>query len=137
VRVFLDTNVLVSALATRGLCAELYERLLTEHEVVIGEPVVAEVLDIMQRKFRAGNELLEKVEAELRLLEIIPAQTVAPKLPIKDREDPWIIACALAGKVDCFVTGDGELLGLAKVESMPIFSPRTCWEKLLAYPSVK
>ena len=133
-RVFLDTNVLVSALATRGLCAELYERLLTEHEVVIAEPVVAEVLDIMQRKFRADNELLEKVEAELRLLEIIPAQTVAPKLPIKDREDPWILACALAGKVDCFVTGDGELLGLVKVDSMPIFSPRTCWEKLLANP---
>ncbi|MGC2456888.1 MAG: PIN domain-containing protein [Gallionellaceae bacterium] len=96
-RVFLDTNVLISALATRGLCAELYERLLTEHEVVIGEPVVAEVLDIMRRKFRAGDQLLAKVEAELRLLEIVPAQPVVPKLPIKDREDPWIIACALAG----------------------------------------
>ena len=136
-RVFPDTNVLVSALATRGLCTELYERLLTEHEVVIGEPVVAEVLDIMQRKFRADNELLAKVEAELHLLEIIPAQPVAPKLPIKDREDPWIIACALAGKVDCFVTGDAELLGLAKVENMHIISPRVCWEKLLAYPASK
>ena len=134
-RVFLDTNVLVSALATRGLCAELYERLLTEHFIVIGEPVVAEVLDIMQRKFRAGNQLLAKVEAELRLLEIVPAQTVAPKLTIKDLDDPWIIACALAGKVDCFVTGDSELLRLIKVENMPVFSPRTCWEKLLVYPS--
>ncbi|OGS92206.1 MAG: putative toxin-antitoxin system toxin component, PIN family [Gallionellales bacterium GWA2_60_18] len=134
-RVFLDTNVLVSALATRGLCAELYERLLMEHEVVIGEPVIAEVLDIMQRKFRAGKELLAKVEAELRLLEIVPAQPVAPKLPIKDREDPWIIACALAGKVDCFVTGDAELLGLGEAENLPIFSPRACWEKLSAYPS--
>ncbi|MDP2759957.1 MAG: putative toxin-antitoxin system toxin component, PIN family [Sideroxyarcus sp.] len=136
-RVFLDTNVLVSALATRGLCTELYERLLTEHEVVIGEPVVAEVLNIMQRKFRAGNELLVKVEAELRLLEIVPAQPVAPALPIKDRDDPWIIACALAGKADCFVTGDAELLGLVKVGNLPIFSPRTCWEKLLAYSSAK
>ena len=131
-RAFLDTNVLVSALATRGLCAELYERLLTEHEVVIGEPVVAEVLDIMRRKFRAGDNLLAKVEAELRLLEIIPAQPAAPKLPIKDREDPWIIACALAGKVDCFVTGDAELLGLVRVKKMPVISPRTCWEKLQA-----
>ncbi len=136
-RVFLDTNVLVSAFATRGLCAELYERLLTEHEVVIGEPVAAEVLDIMRRKFRAGDGLVAKVEAELRLLEIIPAQTAAPKLQIKDREYPWIIACALAGKVDCFVTGDAELLGLVKVKNMPVFSPRTCWEKLLAYPSIK
>ena len=134
-RVFLDTNVLVSALATRGLCAELYERLLVEHEVVIGEPVVAEVLDVMRRKFRAGNDLLAKVEAELRLLEIIPAQPAAPKLPIQDREDPWIVACALAGKVDCFVTGDAELLGLGKVKNLPIFSPRACWEKLLAYHS--
>ena len=128
---FLDTNVLVSAFATRGLCAELYERLLTEHDVVIGEPVVAEVLDIMQRKFRAGKELLAKVEAELQLLEIVPAQQTAPKLPIKDREDPWIIACALAGKVDCFVTGDAELLGLGKLKSMPLLSPRACWDSLL------
>ena len=132
-RVFLDTNVLVSAFATRGLCAELYERLLTEHDVVIGEPVVAEVLDIMQRKFRAGKELLAKVEAELQLLEIVPAQPTAPKLAIKDREDPWIIACALAGKVDCFVTGDAELLGLDKVKNMPLLSPRACWESLLTH----
>ncbi len=130
-RVFLDTNVLVSAFATRGLCAELYERLLTEHDVIIGEPVVAEVLDIMRRKFRAGKELLAKVEAELQLLEIVPAQQTAPKLPIKDREDPWIIACALAGKVDCFVTGDAELLGLGKVKNMPLLSPRACWDSLL------
>lgn len=136
-RVFLDTNVLVSALATRGLCAELYERLLMEHEVVIGEPVVAEVLDVMRRKFKASDELLAKVETELRLLEIVPAQPVAPKLPIKDREDPWIIACALAGKADCFITGDAELLGLGKVKKLLIFSPRTCWEKLPFYPAAK
>lgn len=136
-RVFLDTNVLVSALATRGLCAELYERLLTEHEVVIGEPVVAEVLDIMRRKFKASDDLLAKVEAELRLLEIVPAQPVAPKLPIQDREDPWIIACALAGSADCFVTGDAELLELGKVKKLPILSPRVCWEKLLVHPSAK
>jgi putative PIN family toxin of toxin-antitoxin system len=129
VKVFLDTNVLVSALATRGLCADLYERLLTEHEVVIGEPVVLEVLDILQRKFRANRELLIKVEAELRLLRVIPDQTVAPSLPIRDVEDPWIIACALQAEVECFVTGDAELLALEMVDKLPIISPRVCWEK--------
>lgn len=128
-KVFLDTNVLVSALATRGLCADLYERLLTEHEVVIGEPVVLEVLDILQRKFRANGELLIKVETELRLLRVIPAQAVAPVLPTRDVDDPWIIACALQANVDCFVTGDAELSALGKVGNLPIISPRTCWEK--------
>ena len=128
-KVFLDTNVVVSALATRGLCADLYERLLTEHEVVIGEPVVMEVLDILRRKFRANRELLIKVEAELRLLRVIPAQAVAPSLPIRDVDDPWIIACALQAEVDCFVTGDAELLALKMVGKLPIISPRVCWEK--------
>lgn len=127
-RLFLDTNVLVSALATRGLCADLYERLLTEHEVVIGEPVVQEVLDILQRKFKASAKLLEKVEAELRLLQVIPAQTSAPNLPIKDEEDPWIIACALQANVNYFVTGDAELLELKMVSKLAIISPRNCWE---------
>lgn len=128
-KVFLDTNVVVSALATRGLCADLYERLLTGHEVVIGEPVVMEVLDILRRKFRADSELLIKVEAELRLLRVIPAQAVAPSLPIRDADDPWIVACALQAGVDCFVTGDAELLALKMVDKLPIISPRVCWEK--------
>lgn len=129
-KVFLDTNVLISALATRGLCADLYERLLTEHEVFIGEPVVLEVLDILQRKFKARADLLEKVNAELRLMQVIAAQPDAPILPIRDMEDPWIIACALQAQVHYFVTGDVELLDLGMVDKLPIISPRTCWDKL-------
>ena len=128
---FLDTNVLVSALATRGLCADLYERLITEHETVIGEPVILEVLDILQRKFKAMPDLLVNVEAELRLLEVTPAQDTAPNLPIKDVDDPWIIACALQANVEAFVTGDAELLGLGKVDKLPMISPRECWQKLV------
>ena len=129
-RVFLDTNVLVSALATRGLCADLYERLITEHETVIGEPVILEVLDILQRKFKATPDLLVNVEAELRLLEVIAAQATAPALAIKDKEDPWIIACALQANVEFFVTGDAELLDLGKADKLPIISPRECWQRL-------
>lgn len=127
-RVFLDTNVVVSALATRGLCADLYERLLAEHEVIIGEPVIAEVLEILRRKFHANRTLLTSVEAELRLLNVIPAQTAAPHLPISDTDDPWIIACAMQADAEYFVTGDAELLTLGKAGSLPIISPRTCWE---------
>jgi predicted nucleic acid-binding protein len=83
----------------------------------------------LQRKFKASADLLMRVEAELRLLRVIPAQPDAPSLPIRDAEDPWIIACALHANADCFVTGDAELLGLAIVGTMPIVSPRVCWEK--------
>ena len=34
-RVFLDTNVLVSAMATRGLCADVLREILTSHRLVV------------------------------------------------------------------------------------------------------
>lgn len=129
-RVFLEPKVLVSALATHGLCARPYERLLTEHDVVIGEPVVAEVLDILHRKFDAGEDVLARVKTELRSHEVVPTQPTAPNLPIRDLEDPWIIACALMANVECFVTGDAELLALGAVDGLPVLSPKACWDRL-------
>jgi len=61
---------------------------------------------------------------------IHPNLRAAPQLPIKDKEDPWIIACALQANVEAFVTGDAELLGLGKANKLPIISPRECWQKL-------
>jgi predicted nucleic acid-binding protein len=43
VKVFLDTNVLVSAFASRGLCADLMRYLLAEHELLAGEAVLTEL----------------------------------------------------------------------------------------------
>ena len=44
-----DTNVLVSAVATRGLCADIVNAALAEHQVIIGPTVLAELQqDLMQ-----------------------------------------------------------------------------------------
>ena len=37
-RVFLDTNVLVSAFATRGLCADVLRHVLADHQLAASEP---------------------------------------------------------------------------------------------------
>ena len=36
-KIFLDTNVLVSAYATRGICSDLVRFVLAEHELMTGE----------------------------------------------------------------------------------------------------
>ena len=129
-RIFTDTNVLVSAFMTRGLCADLFEIIVAEHELLIGEPVMTELKRILGKKFRAPAALVERVEAELRLHTVVPRTRKPLELPIRDKEDPLIVACALAAKADIFVTGDQELLGLQTVQDMPIISPRTCWQQL-------
>ena len=129
-RIFTDTNVLVSAFMTRGLCADLFEIIVAEHELLIGEPVITELKRILGKKFRAPAALIDRVEAELRLHTTIPRPRNPLKLPIRDKEDPLIVACALTGNAEIFVTGDQELLGLQTVHDMPIISPRTCWQQL-------
>ena len=51
-RVFLDTNVLVSAVATRGICADLLRLVASEHELVVGEVVLTELRHVLATRIR-------------------------------------------------------------------------------------
>ena len=51
-RVFLDTNVLVAAFATRGLCADVVRTVLAEHEFLISSTVIEELTLTLTQKIR-------------------------------------------------------------------------------------
>lgn len=129
-RVFLDTNVLVSAFFGRGLCSDLMARLLrSRHEILIGESVVREYLRIAQSKFGATPASLEFSLEVLRRQRIVPDGTETFS-SISDPDDRPIVGSALAAEAELFVTGDKVLLVLKDLEGMPIVSPRECWERL-------
>ncbi len=128
-KVFLDTNVLASALTTRGLCAELFEVVLQSHELLISDAVIQELERILPGKLglsapvTAGFVTLLRAEALL-----VEGEHPLPTLP--DPYDEPIIASALSGQAHVFVTGDKVLLDLQHVEQLPIISPRQFWEIL-------
>ena len=51
----------------------------------------------------------------------------------RDPDDDKFIETAISGKADFLISGDSDLLNLGIVESIPIFSPRECWEKLCTH----
>ena len=51
-RVYLGTNVLVAAYATRGLCADVLHTVVAEHQLVIGEAALAEARRVLRQKIR-------------------------------------------------------------------------------------
>ena len=65
-RVAFDTNVLVSAVATRGLCADVFNLVLAEHELIIGETVIAEMKRVLRQKMRVPAEAADEFEALFR-----------------------------------------------------------------------
>lgn len=56
-RVFLDTNVLVSAFTTRGLCADLLRLVLAGHEPLSGEIILQELRRVLDERFRVPRPI--------------------------------------------------------------------------------
>lgn len=129
-KVFFDTNVLVAAFASRGLCADVFRLAATDHELLIGAPVLVEMRRILETKLHMPASARNEVLQVLRRFVQAPAAKAPILLGINDPDDEWIVACAIAASADVFVTGDKALLGLHRVQAMPIVSPREFWTRL-------
>lgn len=127
---FLDTNVLASALMGHGLCRDLLARITVGHEVIVGEPLLDELRRVLIEKFRVPPEVWRRVELKLREFEQAPASSLSVSAVIPDPDDIPIMACALAAGVDVIVTGDKALVEIGKIDAIPILTPRQLWQWL-------
>ena len=130
-RVFLDTNVIVSATATRGLCADVFREVLLSHELIVSEPLLTELSRVLSAKFGADEEMIESVIRILKQEKIFSQPLDLPDLTIRDRDDLLILASALAGRAEVLITGGKELLALGSIHTLEIISPRQFWEKIV------
>ncbi|MHB8383350.1 MAG: putative toxin-antitoxin system toxin component, PIN family [Candidatus Binataceae bacterium] len=134
-RVFLDTNVLASALATRGLCADLLRLILSDHELLTGEIVIEELCSVLASKFRVPAQAIKAAEALLRSYHVESRPRRLPPLALRQRNDIIVVASALASRADVLVTGDKEILALSPPPAgLAILGPRQFWERVNPKP---
>ena len=127
-RVFLDTNVLVSAVATRGLSADVVRLVIAEHELLTGAVNLVELQRVLRDKLHAPARTLRELGAVLRSHTIVPKPAKVLDVSVRDRDDRWVLASAVAGAADVLVTGDRDLLDLGAQAPLPIVDPRGFWE---------
>lgn len=128
-RVFLDTNDLVSAFLARGLCADLFRLVLIEHTLVTSEVVLTELQDVLSRKGRLPAPQFAAIQAFLRDQPVAPRPAQTLQLGLMDPDDEWVVASAVLVDADLFVTGDQGVLACIQ-PPLPIVNPRGCWERL-------
>jgi putative PIN family toxin of toxin-antitoxin system len=128
VKVFFDTNVLVSAFTARGLCADLFKGTIASCTLVVSEPLLAETRRILLDKFKAPQDYVDEAIGVIEQDAVRAAAHPLRDIRINDRDDVRILSSALHGKANFFVTGDREVLALGKVDAMRILSPRQFWE---------
>jgi len=133
-RVLLDTNVIVSAVTTRGLCADAFRTVLADHELVACPKVLQEIKRILRHKFSVPDSLITEYLELIREEAIMAGSKDLPDVQIKDTDDIQIIGAAISGKADALVTGDREVQDIKRIQKLRIVSPRAFWEELTAQP---
>ena len=133
-RVFLDTNVLVGAVAARGLCADVLREVMLSHQLVVSAPLIAELENTLRIKIGIPKEIVSDFVEVLTQDSIFSENTQLTDIDINDRDDILILSTALNENAELFVTGDKELLALKRIQSMRIVSPRMFWETLKTQP---
>ena len=134
-RVCLDTNVLVAALATRGLAADVFRLTLAEHDLLVPDVVLVELRRVLRTKFKMPATRLTEIETFLREHEVIVKPARLLDLKVRDPADAWVLASAVAGHANVLVTGDKDLLVLGTNAPLPILDPRAFWMLVRGEPA--
>lgn len=129
-KVFLDTNVLVSAFATRGLSADLLELVLIEHDLITGRNVLKELGRVLRTKIKLPAVRCAEIVEFLGLEAFRVVETASAADCKADEDDRLILGEALAGESEVFITGDAAVLALGQLGAMRILTPRQLWEML-------
>ena len=129
-KVVLDTNVLVAAFATRGLCDAVLEVCLAGHDIVLSEPILKELCRHLRGKLKVPRPQAQAIVAFLREHAAVVVPAAFPADACRDRTDLPVLGTALAAEADCLVTGDRDLLDLRKFRGTAILSPRAFHDRL-------
>ena len=126
-RLVLDANVLIAAFAARGVCAELLEYCVREHDLVTSLAILEETRRNLVAKIGAtpsdADQAIKLLRTRLESVE--PSHLGAPVC--RDPDDDHVLGTALAGRCHAIVTGDKDLLALRTYGGVRIVAPRDFW----------
>jgi len=122
-RVVFDTNVLIAAFITQGVCNDLLEHCIRHHELITSEFILNEFHRHLIGKFKYDvTEVSEAIGLlRSRMIIVTPADLDAPVC--QDADDDKVLGTAIAGRAECIVTGDKDLLVLEKFRAVDIIRP--------------
>ena len=123
-RILLDTNVLIAALIARGVCHQLLEHCVRNHELVTSEFILNELREKLVEKFNYSAQVADEVIGLLRSRMEVALATVLDAPVCRDPDDDNVLAAALAGDCAAIVTGDNDLLVLKEFRQIEIITPR-------------
>ena len=129
-RIMVDTNILISALLFPGKqMNNLFQKITTEHQLVLSSYIVEELLNVIHRKFESKVEVVDTFLSQLSYELVYTPKKPKPGLfDIRDKGDYPVLYSAVTEGIDVFITGDRDFDSL-ELERPEILSPAEFLEK--------
>ena len=124
-RVFVDTNIVISAiLFPNGKTAKVFSYLFEKHTVIISSYTKKECEDVFKKKFPLKKELLDIFFDGISFEEFkSPEEIDEQQYPkIRDIKDLPVLASAILSDSDILITGDKDFEDV-KIDKPLIFTP--------------
>lgn len=135
-RIVLDTNVLISALAFPGSKPDRILRQVRrgELDLFISPFILAELDRVLQEKFRFGKKEAGARVRAIRSMAHLVHPTEQINVVTANADDNRILECALAARAEFLVTGDKEhLIPLGSYRDTKIVTPADFLDLLRAH----
>jgi putative PIN family toxin of toxin-antitoxin system len=123
-KIVLDANVIVAAFASRGLCESIFELCLSEHQIILCDDLLCEIVRNLRTKIKLPPRTVDAVNEFLQEHSLMFDPTPLPKKACRDEDDVKVLGLAIASSADYIVTGDKDLLILEHYRKTQILSPR-------------
>jgi putative PIN family toxin of toxin-antitoxin system len=126
VKAVFDTNVLVAAFVSEGVCSKLLTRARKrQFQLFVSHFILQEFERVLIRKLKVSrDEARDAVSLVSEAADVILHPPDLDTFICRDSNDDKVLACSLAAEADYLVTGDADLLALRSFRSTLIISPR-------------
>jgi uncharacterized protein len=128
-RVILDANVLIAAVAGRGLCESLLELCLEQHELIVSEELLGEVRRNLVKKIKLPAAVAVDFCALLRNNGVVATSASVPRDACRDPKDLYLLGMCKSMRAEFLVTGDKDLLECRRYAATEVVTARQFWEK--------
>ena len=129
-KIVLDSNVIIAAFATKGLCSKIFEFCILTQEIVISEYILNEIeRNLLEKLKMPAEKVKERIEFIKSIAKVVFPVKIEESV-CNDETDQPIIGTAVAGGAEVIVTGDADLIEIQEYKGIKFLKPRDFWNFL-------
>ena len=127
-KIILDANVLIAAVAGRGLCESVLELCLEEHELIVSRELMDEVHSKLIKKIKLPETVVSEFCSLLRKNASMASPAPVAENACRDPKDLYLLGLCESTSAEFLVTGDRDLIESGWRGATKIVTPRQFWE---------